>query len=106
MNYTWTIAQLDREANTGGVTVAHWRVSAEDEGHTAGAYGTAGFTPDPESETFVPFEEVTEADVLEWIWAQESFNKDEIEENLAKQIETQKNPPTLSGLPWASSEAE
>jgi hypothetical protein len=101
---TWSISTLEHNTADGGVTVCHWSVSATDGDYSAGAYGTAGFTPDPASPDFIPYDDLTEADVLEWIWAQESFNKDEIEENLAKQIETQKNPPTLSGLPWGSSE--
>lgn len=101
MQIDWTIAQLERQTETGGVITAHWRVSAEDEGFTAGSYGSAGFTPDPESENFIPFEELTEADVLNWLWAQEDFDKEAIEEGLAQQIQAQKEPQTISGLPWS-----
>lgn len=101
ITYTWSIAQLERETTTGGVTVAHWRVIAQDADFSASSYGSAGFSPDPESETFVPFDDLTETDILEWLWAQEGFDKVETEANLANQIEVQKNPPTTSGLPWA-----
>jgi hypothetical protein len=30
IEYTWTIAQCEHEVATGGITVAHWRVSAVD----------------------------------------------------------------------------
>jgi hypothetical protein len=101
MQIEWTIAQIERQTETGGVITAHWRVSAEDDGFTAGSYGSAGFTPDPESEDFIPFEELTETNILEWLWAQEGFDKDEIEAGLVTQIEAQKNPSTVSGLPWS-----
>lgn len=97
--YTWTIAQLDRQTDTGGVITAHWRVSAKDGNYTASAYGSVGFTPDPTAPDFVPYADLTEANVLAWVW--ESVNKDDMEAKLAAQIEDQKAPKTASGLPWA-----
>lgn len=102
--YNWTIAQLDRQTDTGGVVTAHWRVTAIDGDYSASAYGTAGFTPDPDAPNFVPFEQLTEADVLAWVWS--SMDKDATEASLATQIETQKNPPVVSGLPWSNNQVE
>ena len=99
ITYDWTIAQCEHEVATGGITVAHWRVSAVDGDYSASAYGTAGFTPDPEAEGFIPYADLTEADVLVWVWA--SVDKDETEANLAAQIDAQKNPVTAAGTPWA-----
>jgi hypothetical protein len=98
MTTTWSIAQLDRNAADGGVTVAHWRVEAVDGDHAASAYGSAGFTPDASSMGFVPYDQLTEADVLAWVWG--SVDKAEMEASLAAQIEAKKNPVTLNGLPW------
>ena len=98
--YNWTIANLEHNVADGGVIVAHWRVSAEDGEYTASAYGTAGFTPDPTAEGFVPYDDLTEADVLAWVWG--SVDKAEMEANLASQIEAAKAPATASGLPWAA----
>jgi hypothetical protein len=95
---TWKINQLDRNAADGGVTVAHWTVTAVDGDHSASAYSTAGFTPDPEAPGFVPYEELTEEDVLVWVW--DSVDKDAAEESLLKQIDAQKNPVVVSGTPW------
>jgi len=99
ITYNWTIANLEHNVADGGVIVAHWRVSAEDGEYTASAYGTAGFTPDPTAAGFVPYADLTEADVLAWVWG--SVDKDEMEANLAAQIEDQKAPKTQAGLPWA-----
>ena len=99
IEYTWTIATCEHEVATGGITVAHWRVTAVDGDFTASAYGTAGFTPDATSPDFKPYDQVTEAEVLGWVWA--SVDKDETEASLASQIEAQKNPTSEAGLPWA-----
>jgi hypothetical protein len=74
----WTIAQLERNTSDGGVVVAHWRATATDGDYSASSYGTCGFTPDPTAPDFVPFESLTEADVLAWVY--ESVDKDATEE--------------------------
>lgn len=98
----WTIAQLERNTTDNGVIVAHWRVTAEetvgDVTYTASSYGTCGFSPDPASPSFVPYEDLTEADVLAWVY--ESVDKDATEAALTANIEEQKAPPTLVGTPW------
>jgi hypothetical protein len=98
MTIYWSISQMDRNAANGGVTMAHWNVSAVDGDHAASAYGTAGFTPDASAAGFVPYANLTEADVLAWVWG--SVDKDAAEASLAQQIEAKKNPITLNGLPW------
>jgi hypothetical protein len=97
---TWTIAQLERNTSDGGVTVAHWRVSAVDGDYTASAYGTVGCTPDPEAADWIAFDALTEADVLAWVWA--SVDKDTTEASLAARIEADKNPTSATGMPWAA----
>jgi len=98
----WTIAQLERNTSDDGVIVAHWRVTAEetvgDVTYTASSYGTCGFTPDPTSPDFVPYADLTEADVLAWVY--ESVDKDATEAALTTSIAQQKAPPTLVGTPW------
>lgn len=98
ITFNWTIAQLERQPDTGGVITAHWRVTAVDGDYTASAYGTAGFTPDPTDPSFVPFDELVEAEVLGWVYG--DVDKDQMEANLAVQIEEQKTPKIATGLPW------
>ena len=94
----WTIAQLERNTADGGVVVSHWRATLTDEDYSASSYGTCGFTPDPTAPDFVPFESLTEADVLAWVY--ESVDKDSVEASLAANIEDQKAPQTVAGTPW------
>jgi hypothetical protein len=96
---TWTIPLTEYTNDSDkGIVTCHWRVTAEDGEYTASAYGTCGFTPDPTAPDFVPYDNLTEADVLAWVW--DSMDKDAIEAGLTAQIEDQKAPQTVAGVPW------
>jgi hypothetical protein len=98
---TWTISQCDRELADGGITTAHWRVTAVDGEYTASSYGTCGFTPDPSASDWTAYDSVTEADVLGWCWAN-GVDQTEIEASLQANIDLQINPVSGSGTPWAA----
>lgn len=98
LTYDWKIENLERRAAGGFITTAHWRVNATDGERTATAYGSCGWS---EGEPVIPFQEVTPAEVLAWCW-NHGVDKDQIEENLAAQIEQLQNPPVLSGVPWGN----
>ncbi len=98
ITYNWTISQLDRTLPEGGVVTAHWRVTAVDNNFIASTYSMTSFMPDPDSPTFKPYDELTEADVLSWIW--DSMDKGTVEASLAVQIDAQKNPTAATGVPW------
>lgn len=97
--FNWTISTLERELSDGGVIVAHWRCTASDGDFSASSYGTAGFTADPASEGFVAYEDLTEADVLGWVWA-DGVDRDATEAALQARIDADKNPVTAAGVPW------
>jgi hypothetical protein len=99
MTTTWTIAQLERTLDDGGVVVAHWRATATDGDFSASSYGTCGFTPDPSASDYVPYDSITEEVALGWCWAN-GVDKDAIEASLAAKIELDKNPTQASGVPW------
>jgi hypothetical protein len=102
----WTIANLERNTDDGGVTVAHWRVTETEvvgEGddavtYSASSYGTVGFTPDASADGFINFDSLTEADVLGWVYAE--VDQAETEAALAADIAGQKTPATTDGVPW------
>ena len=98
--YTWTIANLEYTNDAdNGVTIAHWRVSAQDGDYTASSYGTQSFTPDPSADGYVAFADLTEATVIGWV--QNALDTDAMEASLQDNIDAQKTPATLSGMPWA-----
>lgn len=86
----------------------HWRLFSEeivdDKVYSATCYGSLDL-PLPESEgSFTPFDQLTEAQVLQWV--KEALGEEIVannEANMATQITTQKNPPVVSpALPWSN----
>ena len=102
MTTTWKITQLDckpQEAgNTNVVVTAHWRCNGVDGDFFGSVYSTCSF-PAP-SGSFTPYNNLTEAQVLGWVWAN-GVDKAATEAAVQKQIADQKNPPiTHPALPW------
>jgi hypothetical protein len=90
----WNIVQLDRKTADNYVTTAHWTCTATDGDYSASSYGTVGFS----GELTTPYAELTKEQVLGWVW--EQINKNEIEASLTAQINAQKNPVSVTGVPW------
>lgn len=98
MAVTWTIAQLERNTSDDGVVIAHWHVSKTDGANTVSSYGTEGFTPDASAAGFVPFADLTEADVISWVTT--ALDTTAIEAHLEAQLVELATPTTAAGLPW------
>ena len=104
---TWSVVQLDAypeaEGQSDVVFCVHWRLDGVDGEHTGGVYGSAGLTLDPE-ETYVPYADLTEAQVIGWVQA--ALGEEAVtgyEANVAQQIADQINPPVVSpALPWSA----
>lgn len=97
---TFKIANLDRHAEDGFVTVAHWTASQTDGEFTASTYSTVSFTKE-DGINYAPYEQLTEAAVIEWVKA---FLGAEgvaaIDAALAANIADQKAPKVATGTPW------
>lgn len=100
----WTISQLDRTLPECCVTTAHWRVSASDGNASGSVYGTISFPhKDHNDPTFIPYDQLTEAQVLQWV--KDEMGADQVaahEANVQAQIDRQKNPTSAAGVPWAA----
>ena len=104
-DFKWSIANTEyTNDDAKGVVVAHWRVTGTDGDHSASAYGTQSFTPDPEADGYIAFADLTEATVIEWVQSALGGAEKvaEIEAAIQAKIDEQKNPTVVSGLPWAT----
>jgi surface antigen len=98
------IVDMQRSTQSGCVTTAHWTATKQDGDYTASAYGSIGLpVKDPSDPTFVAYEDITEAQAVEWVkdvMGQEQVEA--LEANLDGQIEAQKHPTQASGTPWSA----
>ena len=95
----WLIEGMERIADTGLVTKVQWTVTLVQDMEFA---NTNGIVEVQASDVFIPYEQLTEQNVLGWVWA--NISKDEIEADLAKKVTEKINardkPSVSNDLPW------
>lgn len=111
ITYTWKITGLRTqdvsESRPGAVVQTYWQKIGTDENGNEGIFsGATPFTVDPtdNSGPFIPFEELTEQDVIDWIKAVVvgDYAK-HVDGKIQEQIQEKLKPITDSKLPWALS---
>lgn len=105
--FSWVIGDLGVTPTVGELTNvvnnARWEYWADDgEGHTAMIFGEEKFGA-PDSGSFTPFDQLTQAQVSAWIEQQvgeEEMNRKRayLTANIAEQVAP---PPTILPPPWA-----
>lgn len=109
ITYTWKITGLktknvsDNKQNA--VVQTYWQKIGTDENGNEGTFnGATPFTVDPtdDSGPYIPFEQLTEEDVINWIKTIVVGNYEEhVNGQIQKQIDEKINPVTEASLPWA-----
>ena len=103
--YTTTINQMFTVPNpTGYVVNVIFEVSGTDGTNTASIGGNIQFTPEQNEPNYIPYDQLTQAEVLGWINAA-TDNQANYYANIDGQIASIVNPPvspTSQALPWAS----
>lgn len=107
---TWVIEWMQCKPTEGSYTdvvvTAGWRCNGIEAAGTpskdyaASVYGSSTF-PMPEG-TFTPYDQLTQAQVLGWVWAG-GVDKTATEESVQASIDNAINPPVVQlPLPWAT----
>lgn len=99
--FDWKIHNLDRRTSDGFIQVAHWKCTGADGETRYSVYSTVTFS---DGGPVIPYDQVTEPIVLEWIWGN-GVDKAAVEASITERIEALKNPVQASGLPWAAADA-
>ena len=112
MTILWLIERLLVKPTEGTLTdvviTADWRCNGTEttgsgdteKTYSGTCYGSCSFQPP--SGSFTPYDELTEAQVLQWCY-ENGVDKNAIEANVTLQIENQINPPVVTlPLPWAA----
>jgi hypothetical protein len=103
--YTTTINQMFTVPNpTGYVTNVLFTVSGTDGTNTASIGGNITFTPEQNEPNYIPYNELTQTEVLGWINAA-TDNQANYYANIDGQIQSMINPPVSPSsqlLPWSA----
>jgi hypothetical protein len=97
ISYKWLVEKLTTKQDIKLVTSVEWRCYGVDEvsGFSAAVAGATTVEP---SNTFIPYDQLTEQQVLDWC----SSIKDETEFRIATDIQAQLAKKTVElALPWA-----
>jgi len=99
---SWLIERLLCKPVEGSLTDvvinADWRCNGSQDSYSGTCYGSCSFAPPTGS--FTPYDQLTEAQVLDWCYAN-GVDQAAIEANVTAQIENQINPPVVAlPLPW------
>jgi hypothetical protein len=106
VTYTWEVTGLKTSTinNTSNVVVqTYWKKIGTDGTHTGTFFGATPFTSNlmPEGTTFVPFDKLTEKDVLSWIQAVVVKDYEEhVNRKIQEEIDKSMTPVEESSLPW------
>ena len=97
MTYGWIISDLVAKIQDGELSniieTVHWIYQAIEDELIADVYGSVGLEA-PDAESFKPFEEVTEADVIAWL--ESKLDVEAMQEGLSNQLDAIANPTHIS----------
>ena len=105
----WSVSNMTHQEADGGVIVVYWSCVASSDDYTATEAGKLRCQPDPSSPDFIPYEDLTESDVLGWVYADLAEGEETAEEAKARieesrtgkvQGQIDKANSTSDGLPW------
>ena len=111
---TWSVSDMRHTDADGGVFLVYWSCVAASDGtpsYTATEGGKLRCDPDPSSSDYIPYADLTEADVLNWVYASlvegdetPAEAKARVEANRTEKVQGQidRANSQSDGMPWAS----
>lgn len=108
---TWSVSNMTRNEADGGVVTVYWSCVASDGTFSATEGGKLRCEPDASADGFVAYADLTEADVLGWVYTsliEEEETADEakarIEANRTGKVQGQidRASAQAEGMPWVA----
>ena len=109
---TWSVENMTHKDSDGGVFLVYWSLIAQSDGdpsYTATESGKMRCTPDPSASDYIAYADITEADVLGWVYSSLIIDdetateaKARVEANRTGKVQGQidRAAANSSGLPW------
>jgi len=108
---TWSVTNMQRTDADGAVFLVYWSMIASDGTYSASEGGKLRSEPDASDPDFIPYADLTEADVLGWVYdsliegdetADEAKARVEADRTAKVQKQIDAAATTESGVPWAA----
>jgi len=109
---TWSVSNMVHQDSDGGVITVYWSCVAASDGtpsYTATEGGKLRLTPDPSSPDYIAYADLTEADVLGWVYnsliegdetADEAKARVEADRDAKVQGQIDRAASQSDGVPW------
>jgi len=66
---TWSVNDMTHKDSDGGVSIVNWSLTATDSTHSAQEGGKLRCTADPSASDYIAYADLTEANVLGWVYS-------------------------------------
>ena len=112
INTTWSVSNMTKVDADGGVILAYWSLVAQSDGEgseSASEGGKNSFTYDASASDYIAYNDLTETDVLGWIYeankegdetASEYKARIETERTAKVQAQIDRAAAQSTGVPW------
>ena len=106
---TWSVNDMTHKDSDGGVSLAYWSLTATDGTYSAQEGGKLRCTADPSASDYIAYADLTEADVLGWVYdslkegdetAAEAKARVEADRTAKVQGQIDRAAANSSGVPW------
>jgi hypothetical protein len=102
---TWSVSNMTRNEADGGVVTVYWSCVASDGTFSATEGGKLRCEPDADADGFVAYADLTEADVLGWVYTSLIEGEETADEAKAR-IEANRTGKVQGQIDRASAQAE
>jgi hypothetical protein len=111
---TWSVNDMTHKDSDGGVFLVYWSLTAQSDGtpsYSAQEGGKLRCTADPSASDYIAYADLTEADVLGWVYdslivddetAAEAKARIEAERTAKVQGQIDRAAANSTGVPWAA----
>ena len=110
---TWSVSNMVHQDSDGGVITVYWSMVAQNDSgpESATEGGKLRLTPDPSSPDYIAYSDLTEADVLGWVYnsliegdetADEAKARVEADRDAKVQGQIDRAASQSDGVPWSS----
>ena len=109
---TWSVSDMTHKDSDGGVFLVYWSLTAQSDGtpsYSAQEGGKLRCTADPSASDYIAYADLTEANVLGWVYsslivddetAAEAKARIEAERTAKVQKQIDAAATTATGVPW------